>query len=136
MLYDVVMKQSSCGLCETCLIDKPNFLDAIAKVKEYLDQFPIYWWVHCFPGDEGFSFSEFRKGLDRFLSEPECRGCKGGGGLKECPIQSCAKTRQVAHCRECPDLETCKCYIIIFQESSSNIPYLHCYVLRNKFDNV
>jgi hypothetical protein len=107
MLYDVDMKQSYCGLCETCLIDKPDFLDAIAKVKGY----------------QGFSFSEFRKGLDWFLSEPECRGCKGGGGLKECPVQSCAKTRQVALCRECPDLETCEHYNIIIQESPGNIVY-------------
>ena len=48
------MKQSYCGLCETCLIDKPDFLEAIAKVKEYLDQFPITWWAHCFPGDGVF----------------------------------------------------------------------------------
>ncbi len=32
------MKQSYCGLCETCLIDQPDFLEAIAKVNEYLDQ--------------------------------------------------------------------------------------------------
>jgi hypothetical protein len=126
------MKQSCCGLCETCLLDKRDFLEAIAKVKEYLEQFPIAWWAHCFPGDEGFSFPEFRKSLDWFLSHPECLGCKGGGGLKECPVRSCAKTRQVAHCLECHDLEACKHYNIIIQESPGNIVYLHRYLLRNK----
>ena len=78
------MKKSYCGLCENCPIDMPDFLKAITKVKEYFDQFPVNWWVHCFPGDEGFSFPEFRKGMDWFLGHPECLGCKGGGGLKEC----------------------------------------------------
>ncbi|MBM4295803.1 MAG: DUF3795 domain-containing protein [Deltaproteobacteria bacterium] len=124
------MKQSYCGLCENYPIDLPDFLNAIVKVKEYLDQFPIQWWVHCFPGEEGFSFSELRKGLDWFLTDPECRGCKGGGGLKECPIRSCGKTRQVAHCCECHDLENCEHYNIIIQESPGNIVYLHRYLLK------
>ncbi len=127
------MKQSYCGLCETCLIDKPYFLEAVAKVKEYLDQFPISFWVHCFPGNEGFSFPELRKGLDWFLSRPTCPSCKQGGGLKDCPIRQCALTRKVAHCRECQDLETCEHYNIIIQESPGNVVYLHRYLLRNDF---
>ncbi len=90
----------------------------------------------CFRGDESFSFPELHKGLDRFRSEPECRGCKGRRGLKDCAIKHCAMGRNISRCLECHSLETCECYNIIFQESSSNIPYLHCYVLRNKFDNL
>jgi hypothetical protein len=129
------MKQSYCGLCETCLIDNLNFLEAIAKVKEYLDQFPITWWAHCFPGDEGFSFPEFRKGLDWFLSGPECLGCKEGRGPKECPVRLCAKTRRVVHCSECHDLETCEHYNIILQESPGKIIYLYRHLLNNKLNN-
>jgi Protein of unknown function (DUF3795) len=127
------MKQSYCGLCETCLIDKPDFLMAIAKVKEYLDQFPITRWAHCFPGDEGFSFPELHKGLDWFLSHPECPSCKGGGGLRDYPIRRCAKTREVAKCLECYDLETCEHYNIIIHDSPGQVVRLHRYLLRNTF---
>jgi len=126
------MKQSYCGLCEKCPIDLPDFLKAISKVSEYFDQLPVNWWTHCFPGNEGFSFPEFRKGLDWFLSHPECLGCKAGGGPKECPVRLCAMTRQVAHCLECQDLETCEHCNIIIQESPGNIVYLHSDLLRNK----
>ncbi len=37
------MKQSYCGLCENCRIDKPDFLEAIGKVKEYIGQLPMYF---------------------------------------------------------------------------------------------
>ncbi|MBM4273932.1 MAG: DUF3795 domain-containing protein [Deltaproteobacteria bacterium] len=130
------MKQSYCGLCENCPIETPGFLKAIAKVKEYLDQLSISWWAHCFPGEEGFSFPEFRKGLDWFLRQPECRGCKGGGGLKDCLIRRCAITRQVAHCWACHDLETCEHFNIIIQESPGNVVYLHRYLLKNGFGNL
>jgi len=130
------MKQSYCGLCETCLLDKPDFLEAIAKVKEYLDQFPVTWWSHCFPGDEGFSFPELRKGLDWFLSRPECPSCKGGGGLKACPIRRCAMIRQVEHCLECHDMETCEHYNIILQASPGNVVRLHRYLLKNTFGDI
>jgi len=59
------MKQSYCGLGETCLIDDPDFLEAIAKVKEYLDQFPITWWATV------------SRGMGVFLSLNSARVCIG-----------------------------------------------------------
>ena len=129
------MKQSYCGLCETCLKDDPDFLDAVARVKECLDQFPTFWWSHCFPGDEGFSFPEFRQGLDWFLSRPECPGCKGGGGLPDCPIKSCAQSRDVGRCLECHDLENCDHYNKIMQKSPVNIIYLYRHLVKKRFCN-
>jgi hypothetical protein len=76
------MKESYCGLCDTCPLDQADFLEALTQVKNYVGQLPIYFWRHCFPGDEGFSFPEFIKGLDWFLSKPECHGCKEGVDLK------------------------------------------------------
>ena len=114
------MKQSYCGICENCPVDMPDFLKVITKVREYFDQIPVIWWVHCFPGDEGFSFPEFCKGLEWFLSH-ECLGCKGGGGPKEFPVRLCAITRQVPHCLECQDIETCEHYNIIIKKSSGKI---------------
>jgi hypothetical protein len=82
------MKESYCGLCDQCHLGAPDFLEALTRVKEIVNQFPKYWWVHCFPADEGFSFTEFHKGLDWFLQHQECPGCKGGRGAETCPIPS------------------------------------------------
>jgi len=84
-----------------------DFLETVTRLKEYLDQFRANWWVHCFPEEEGFSFPEFRKGVDWFLSHTECPGCKGGKGMDLCPIRTCAKERGLEHCSLCPDLDLC-----------------------------
>jgi len=124
------MKESYCGLCDTCPLDHPYFLEALTQVRNYVEQFPIYWWRHCFHGDEGFSFPEFIKGLDWFLSQPECPGCKRGAGLTECPIRQCATQRQVDHCSTCPDVETCEHYNIILQTCPGQRHYLHRHSIR------
>lgn len=124
------MRESYCGLCNDCQLDNGEFLAAIAKVKEYVEQFPIYWWRHCFPGEEGFSLPEFIKGLEWFLNHPECLGCKNGGGLKECPIRDCASQRQVTQCSECPDQESCERFNIIMQGYPGCKIYLHRYSLK------
>jgi hypothetical protein len=108
MSQEVVMKESYCGLCERCQLDNPKFLDAVAKVKGFVDRFRVHWWAHCFPGNEGFSLPELRKGLEWFLSHDECPGCRGGRGLDRCPIRICAISRRCDHCYECPDLEKCE----------------------------
>jgi len=122
------MKESFCGLCDKCRLDHPDFLEAVARVKSFVDEFPAYWWMHCFPGEEGFSLPEFVKGLEWFLRKPECPGCKEGGGREQCPIRRCALRRQCANCFECPELETCEHYSIIFKEGYEN--YLHRFLLR------
>ncbi len=102
------MKESYCGLCDDCQLGAPEFLEALATVKEHLNQFRKNWWAHCFPGEEGFSLPEFRQGLDWFLSHTECVGCKGGKGLDHCPIHLCALRRQESNCFLCPDLKDCE----------------------------
>jgi hypothetical protein len=101
------MKESYCGLCDTCQLDNPDLRQALAKVKNYVERFPINFWRHCFLGEDGFSFPEFIKGLNWFLNQPECPGCKKGGGLKGCPIRDCAKQREITQCSICPDQENC-----------------------------
>jgi hypothetical protein len=116
MSQEVVMKESYCGLCDTCQLDHPEFLAAVAKVKSFVDQFRVYWWAHCFWGDEGFSLPEFRRGLEWFLSHGECPGCRGGRGLDQCPIRICAINRRCEHCYECPDLAQCDRFNRILEE--------------------
>jgi hypothetical protein len=102
-----MVRESYCGLCDDCQLGHPEFLKTVALLKEYLDRFRANWWIHCFPEKEGFSFPEFKKGLDWFLTHTECQGCKGGKGLEFCPIRTCAVARGLAHCSLCPDLVPC-----------------------------
>jgi hypothetical protein len=110
------MKESYCGLCDDCQLGAPDFLEALATVKKYVDHFRVNWWAHCFPGDEGFALPEFRQGLDWFLGHTECSGCKGGKGLDRCPIRLCAMRRHQGHCYECPDLMDCEKFSWLTQE--------------------
>jgi hypothetical protein len=124
------MKESYCGLCDTCPLDQPDFLNALSQVRNFIEQMPIYWWRHCFPGNEGFSIPEFIKGIDWFLNQPECLGCKQGGGLKECPIRQCAAQRQVIRCSECQEQEGCERYNIIMEGFPGRRIYLHRFSIR------
>jgi len=125
------MKDSFCGLCEDCHLGNQDFQESIEKVLSYISNLPLHWWEHCFRGDAGFSFAEFRKGLMWFLDHPECPGCKNGGGFDQCPIRLCANQRQYGHCYVCPDVETCKHMAVIFQK----YPEPKVKMLRHMFTN-
>ncbi len=87
------MRESYCGLCDDCQLGHPGFLETVSRLKGYLDQVRANVWLHCFPGPEGFSLPEFRKGLEWFLAHTECPGCRNGRGLEDCPIRVCAQAR-------------------------------------------
>jgi len=110
------MRESYCGLCDQCQLGSPEFLEAVARLKDYVDRFRVQWWSHCFPGDEGFSLPEFRRGLEWFLNHVECPGCKGGRGLARCAVRRCAADRKLSHCYECPDLGPCDKFKLILTE--------------------
>jgi hypothetical protein len=74
------MKESFCGLYETSPLDNRDFLETLAKLKNYVNHLSIHWWTHCFPGSEDFfslNFSRFSSGLSGNLNALESR--KGGG---------------------------------------------------------
>lgn len=102
-----MLRTSYCGLCDDCQLGNSSFLETVSLLKEYVARFRANWWTHCFPQEEGFSFPEFRKGLDWFLSHPECPGCQAGRGLADCPIRACAQARNLKHCYQCADLGPC-----------------------------
>lgn len=104
------IRESYCGLCDDCQLGNPDFLETVSRMRDYLDRFRTNVWLHCFPGEAGFSLPEFRKGLEWFLAHTECPGCKNGRGLEDCPIRLCAQSRGIEHCYECPDLEICDKY--------------------------
>jgi hypothetical protein len=107
------MRESYCGLCDDCQLGHPGFLETVSRLNAYLEQFRTNVWLHCFPGPEGFSLPEFKKGLEWFLTHTECPGCKNGRGLDTCPIRVCAQGRGLDHCYQCPDLEPCDKYTLL-----------------------
>jgi hypothetical protein len=126
------MRESPCGLCDDCLLGSQDFQEAMARTKWHLDRLREHWWVHCFPGEEGFSLTEFRRGLEWFLSHPDCPGCQGGKGLDHCPIRACAHLRRHHHCHECPDLEGCEKFTFILKEFPEQKARLRRRQLKNK----
>ena len=56
------MRESYCGLCDDCQLGNSGFLETVSRLKDYLEQVRANVWLHCFPGQEGFSLAEFRKG--------------------------------------------------------------------------
>ena len=124
------MKKSYCGLCEDCQLGAPAFLGAVTTLKNYLEGFREQWWAHCFPGEEGFSLPEFKKGLDWFLDHPECPGCRGGKGVDRCPIRLCALMRHQESCAACPDLAACEKFNFLLKE----FPDQKAKLLRQRWD--
>lgn len=118
------MRESYCGLCDDCQLGHPDLLDTVSRLREYLDRFRANIWLHCFPGPDGFSFAELRRGLDWLLAHTECPGCISGRGLDDCPIRCCAQSRQMAHCYQCPDLARCDKFDLLltqFPEVKNNL---------------
>ena len=111
-----MVRESYCGLCDDCQLGHPDFLETVTRLKNYLDHFRANWWAHCFPEKEGFSFEDFRQGLDWFLEHTECPGCKGGKGMDLCPIRACAQERGLEHCSLCPDLKACDKFEVLIVE--------------------
>ncbi len=110
------MKQSYCGLCDDCQLGNRDFLGTVSRLKEYVDGFRADVWLHCFPGGDGFSFPEFRKGLEWFMSHNECPGCQGGRGVEDCRIRVCARDKRLEHCYLCPDLGPCDKFAFLLAE--------------------
>ena len=116
------MRESYCGLCDDCQLGNPGFLETVSRLKGYLDQVRANVWLHCFPGPDGFSLPEFRKGLEWFLAHTECPGCKNGRGLEDCPIRVCAQARGLntaMSARTCSPATSTNCSWCSFPTSSS-----------------
>jgi hypothetical protein len=110
------MRESYCGLCDDCQLGNPDFLHTVSRMRDYLLQLRANVWLHCFPGQPGFNLTEFKRGLDWFLSHTDCPGCKDGRGLEDCPIRLCAQARGLEHCYECQDLEPCDKFGLLLVE--------------------
>ena len=107
------IRESYCGLCEHCQLGSPDFQEAVAKIKTYVDQLPAHWQQQCFQGGQDLSLREFIRGLDWFSGRVECPGCKDLGGLERCTIRDCAIERKQDYCYECLDHDSCRHLIFV-----------------------
>ncbi len=102
------MKEGYCGLCGRCQLDSPDFQEAVARVKGFMDQLPAFWKGQCLQAEADFPWLEFRRGVEWFQDRPACRGCKESGGLEHCSIRVCAEERPQSRCHECADHDSCQ----------------------------
>ncbi len=79
------MRESYCGLCDDCQLGNSGLLETVSRLKGYLDQVRANVWLHCFPGPDGFSLPEFRKGLEWFLSTRSAPAARKGGACVTAP---------------------------------------------------
>ena len=111
-----MLRVSFCGLFDDCQLGNLAFLNTVTRLQEYLSRFRSNWWLHCFPGEEVFSFAELRKGLEWLQTHAECPGCKNGRGHEDCPIRRCALERGLDACYQCPDLKPCDKFDFLLAE--------------------
>jgi len=92
-----------CGVyCGQCPNGNGRVRYAAGELKRLVDT-TRYGWVE--EAVKGFSFNEFRKGLEWF-SRAQCRGCRSGDG-SPCQNRGCAEEKGLQSCLECGDYLTC-----------------------------
>ena len=84
------MKESYCGLYDTCPLNKRDFLETLAKLKNYVNHLSVHWWTHCFPGNKGFSSLNFSRVSSGFSGNLNALESRKGGGL----VGKSSKTRE------------------------------------------
>jgi len=84
------MKESYCGSYETCPLNNRDFLETLAKLKNYVNHLYIHWWTRYFPGSKGYSSLNFSRVSGGFSGNLNALKSRKGGGL----IGKNSKTRE------------------------------------------
>jgi hypothetical protein len=87
------MKESYCGLYDTCPLNNLDFLGTLAKLKNYVNHLSVHRWTHCFPGNEGFSSLNFSRVSSGFSANLNALDARKGGGL----VGKSSKTREESY---------------------------------------
>jgi hypothetical protein len=72
------LKENHGGSDDTGPPNRRIFLKTPIKLRNHINHLSGPGWTHCFPGNEGLLLSDFFKGLEWFLSQPECLECNEG----------------------------------------------------------
>jgi len=73
------------------------------QMKEFAD---LYGFE--FRSKEQFDFRQFVSGLDWFIQNAKCPGCRAGGGPAWCEVKKCCAGRELCICFECEDFPCAK----------------------------
>jgi len=93
-----------CGVyCGQCASGNHRIRIIASELKRLVDLYRFEWLEQV---PQGFSFKEFRKGLEWFAAS-NCTGCKAGGGPPTCEARKCAKEKGLQSCLLCSDFLTC-----------------------------
>jgi hypothetical protein len=93
-----------CGIwCGSCIVGNGVLKELTKNYQELIEKYGLEEWA---PKD--FDFKEFKKGLVSIQNIPLCPGCLKGGGIPDCEIRSCAKSKNISDCSECDRPEDCE----------------------------
>jgi hypothetical protein len=95
-----------CGVyCGQCPSGNGRVKMSAGELKRLVDTVR-YQWLELPGVKPGFSFGEFRKGLEWFANA-QCPMCLNGGGAP-CENRKCAAGKKLESCLLCSDYHTCK----------------------------
>lgn len=70
-----------------------------ATAKQMMEFARLYGFE--FRSEGVFDFKQFLKGLDWFVENAKCRGCRAGGGPSWCEVKKCSFEKGLRICFEC-----------------------------------
>lgn len=75
------MKESHCGLDDACPLNHGDFLEAPAKLKNYVNHLSVHWWADGLQGNEGFSSLNSSRVSSCFSANLKVLEARKGEGL-------------------------------------------------------
>ncbi len=125
---------SYCGLyCGGCEVRQGKVKGHADGLRRFLEHHPIGAKdAQLTDEDQSISdFDQFASVLDSLAKQyGSCKGCKEGGGRKDCKVRSCASDRGYTTCVDCIRMENCE----LLGKNSRALPSLR--EIRDKgFDN-
>lgn len=74
-------------------------------IRQTVEQMREFAELYAFElrSEGAFDFKEFLKGLEWFIDEAECPGCRKGGGPPGCEVRRCCFEKGLRICFECEE---------------------------------
>jgi len=99
--YDLV---APCGdYCGGCGQHTGLIIGTAKQMREFAELYAFE-----FRSEGAFDFKQFMKGLEWFIENAECPGCRQGGGPPWCEVKKCAFEKGLRICFECEEFPCSK----------------------------
>jgi hypothetical protein len=94
--YDLV---APCGdYCGGCGQYNGLIIETAIQMREFTD---LYGFE--FRSEGAFDFKQFVRGLEWFIDNARCPGCRQGGGPPGCEVRKCSVEKELRICSECEE---------------------------------